>query len=409
MNLNVNFAFGGAQTGAGNLIAFSAPAFVDATAAIGLELPGVFRQLDWAKATLHDVDPVQDLFWLYAGTNDILGTDFTAPNPALAPANLGLALNRMYNELGARTIVVPNLFDVGKLPIIDTFGIPPEQIPSARAGLRELTTDHNAILNGVVAEFLVANPDATVIPVDVFSIIEGSFPTFGDTTGTCVDDALPNGMPCDDYFFMDSVHPRSIAWELVVDAVIAAVNGIAPNKAWRRIITIGDSFSDMGLAKDTLEQALGVSPIIPSPPYNDGRFTDGPNVVDQLEARLGTSKTDFFRQPLITDLVASADERFVGSVEGITGKVQVPGSLSVEGGITGGSKASAVIEFKDAGVKCVYKNNPQFVLKHCQQKFTNKKFTAGDLVEVSGGEIKIKVKSKGFEANSISVELYHYN
>jgi hypothetical protein len=151
-----------------------------------------------------------------------------------------------------------------------------------------------------------------------------------------------------------------------------------------------------------------LNPVNPSPPYFDGRITDAFNVVDQLEFRLESSKTDFFQQPLTTDLVAFANDLFVGSVEGITGRVQVPGFVSV-GGSIGGSGTSVEIEFMDAGVKCKYKPNDdddEFVFKSC-----SKQFTAGDFVaENNGGEITIGLKhTQGFEGSFISVELYHYD
>lgn len=159
----------------------------------------------------------------------------------------------------------------------------------------------------------------------------------------------------------------------------------------------------MGLYKDTTGRALDSFSNIPSPPFYNGRFTDGPNVVDQVEALLGSSNTDFFSQPFTNDLVASIDELFAGSVEGITGRVQVPGFVSVEGGATGRSKASGEIELKDAGVKCEYKykaydDGAEFVFKSC-----SKAFSAGDFVVVNGGAIKIAVEKR---TRRISAGLY---
>jgi phospholipase/lecithinase/hemolysin len=253
LNLRVNFAFSGAQTGVGNTVALFAPEFAQVFAAAGLELPGVFQQLDWAKATLYDVDPDQDLFWLWAGTNDVLA----GADPLLARDNIGIALNRMYDELGARTIVVPNLFDVGRMPIIGELG------PEVQAAFHELTLLHNSLLQGVVAEFLVGHPDVTVIPVEVFSVIEESISDFVDPTGQCIVPPFPPELPtCDDFFFFDNVHPRSVAWEPVVENAFEAINATTTGKKWRRIITLGDSFSDVECFDDSIRRSIGFDDLL---------------------------------------------------------------------------------------------------------------------------------------------------
>jgi phospholipase/lecithinase/hemolysin len=133
------------------------------------------------------------------------GLDILAhADPLLAPDNIVTALNRMYDELGARTIVVPNLFDVGRMPLIGAAG------PEAQGAFHQLTLLHNSLLQGFVAAFLAGHPDVTVIPVDVFSVVEETISDFVDPTGSCLlaSSPLQPELPtCDDFFFLDVVHP----------------------------------------------------------------------------------------------------------------------------------------------------------------------------------------------------------
>ncbi|MCH9686550.1 MAG: hypothetical protein K0V04_34270, partial [Deltaproteobacteria bacterium] len=58
-NTDVNFAFGGAQTGEGNLTANFVAELPGAAAAQGLIVPGLEQQLDWAEATVERVNPIR--------------------------------------------------------------------------------------------------------------------------------------------------------------------------------------------------------------------------------------------------------------------------------------------------------------------------------------------------------------
>ena len=236
--------------------------------AVGLELIGLDDELIFAAQTLDDVDPYADVFWVWVGLNDYLAGE---TDPTRAPLRIVDALGTLYDKVGARVFVVPNLFRSGMIPLAQTLP------PGAAAGLDALSAAHNAVLAAGLAEFAATHPDALVIPIDVYSIFEGFAvdPEFSNTTDSCVDVGLPTGESCDGWLFFDTVHPTTAAMNHVAttaaEATLAALDG-APV---RRVITLGDSFSDTGMFFDTILRATGVG-FPPVPPFYDGRLAMDP-------------------------------------------------------------------------------------------------------------------------------------
>jgi phospholipase/lecithinase/hemolysin len=294
---DVNFAFGGATTGAANATAAFAPELDAAVRAAGLELVGLETTLELALQTLDGVDGARDVFWVWAGLNNYLigGLD-----PTVAPGQLVAAMESLYAELGARLFVVPNLFRGGMLPL--AAALP----PGAADGLSALTAAHNAVLASALAGFAATHPDATVVPVDVAAIF-ASFaanPTFTNLTESCVDVALPQGLGCEGWLFFDTVHPTSAAMAYVAQAAADATVAARHGAPVRRVVTIGDKQSDTGMFYDTALRSVGQG-FPPSPPFYAGRFADGPNALDQYEALIAPAyPTTFFAQPKRATLVA---------------------------------------------------------------------------------------------------------
>src|SRR5207253_2642838 len=84
---------------------------------------------------------------------------------------------------GTGSFVVPNLPALGFFPAIAASS------PTATSGMNQLAGGHNQVLAGVLAHFAAAHPDATVIPVDTWSVF---LPLLGDArftnvTQSCVD------------------------------------------------------------------------------------------------------------------------------------------------------------------------------------------------------------------------------
>lgn len=77
-------------------------------------------------------------------------------------------------------------------------------------------------------------------------------------------------------------HNRSFAF------LAAVALAATPALAFDRLVVFGDSLSDVGnvQAKTTALWGLGV-PITPGPSYFNGRFSNGPNYIDDLSAGLG--------------------------------------------------------------------------------------------------------------------------
>lgn len=405
---DVGFAVGGATTNSLNATdAFAAQdpqlaALLGLVRASGLDIIGLSQQLDFAAATLNDVDSKKDLFWVYAGTNNYLagGVD-----PTVAPSELGFALERLYSQVGARRFVVPNLPALGNLPLFAAF-------PQAqRDGLNALTAGHNAILDAVLDGFRASHPDTEVIPVDVFSVFLGHTVSgqYDEVIYSCdsvvpaADLSVPGA--CDGFLYLDIVHPASSSWEPVAQAVADALStGKVGNKSTRgskfkaakdvkRIITLGDSFSDLGSLSDTFARGLPFPFMFPQPPFTEGRFTEAENVVQQTEALLNTKvRSTFFAQPLkTTETVAVAGDE---AMLAMNGSVIVPKQLTVEGA-SGGSQVELGF---GAHVSCRYRAIADGVFGQAR---CSRGVKAGDRIEAD-------VITADGDVDAITINWLHY-
>lgn len=423
---DVNFAFGGASTNTFNALdTFAAQdpnlaAIVGGIRASGLDIIGVTQQLDFATATINDVDPETDLFWVYAGTNNFLGADWVSfllsggagplpMNPAQGPAELVAALERLHDELGARRFVVPNLPSMGDLPLYGPYG-PFAPFGSALPNLLDsLTQASNGALDAALTAFEASHPDAIVTRVDVYSIFKGHLtsPNYPVTNVGCqnaldaatlaaayaepfpIEDPQArevdfSGGPCAPFLYLDIVHPASSAWAPVAQAVADNIEGGNVD----RIIAIGDSFSDLGSERDTFLRTVGFA--FPTPPFTYGRFTESKNVVQQLEDALGVvTNSTAFAQPL------RATESFAADGNATTeGDVFVPKAIS---GSADNCNAKVKLTFtvpdankpgKTRKIKCEYRleGATRFELHRCDHSVSG-----GDLLrEVSNVKVDIQ-------------------
>jgi hypothetical protein len=257
---------------------------------------------------------------------------------------------------------------------------------------------HNQILAGVLAQFAATHADTLVVPIDVFSVFQVHRVSgqFAQTAVGCdmvlSAEALAVPGTCDGFLYLDIVHPASVAWAPVAQAAADALVG----EDVARIITLGDSFSDLGSLSNTFVRTLG-SPF-PLPPFTEGRFTEADNVVQQLEALLATDvQSSFFAQPYVTsETITEAGKSTVA------GRVFVPKQLSgvvEQGRCRARPWAKVEVTFDKGGanpIECGYRyvGDGAFTLKKCSRHTTG-----GDLVTTAQTEVKA---SKGVQSVTIN-------
>jgi thermolabile hemolysin len=214
---NINFAYGGTTTGAGNLT----PG--------GFFTPGVLAQVDSYRTALagsgRTVDP-GTLNVVWGGANDyLLGV---TGDPTVPPDNLTTAIEELYAS-GARLFLVPNLPDLAVAP--------------AAAGNPEisaLSTQHNRNLEQALAELDRTLTGATLIRFDV----EGLFDTWladpaaysftsGSVAGPAAGCLLPpfNCSPVQAVgspFFWDEQHPSTLVHLLLAQAAYEVLSEAGP-------------------------------------------------------------------------------------------------------------------------------------------------------------------------------------
>lgn len=298
--VDTNFGFGGATTYSENATDLFAPTLGPVIRSAGLDLIGLSQQVDFANAILGDVDSQRDVFWVWAGTNNILiDSIMGTSNSARAADDLVAVLEDLYMNQGARIFVVPNLMLLGNIPQFNT-------TEESRNGINFLTQVQNDMLADALDDFSRIYRDAKVIDLDVqslFTELETSS-SFDNTTESCFTTGLPNGLSCEKYLYADDIHFSSAAAGKIAELAASELADIDV----RRFVTFGDSFVDTGSLSDTTIRTLGIS--IPAAPSFEGRFSDGLNVIDQVEQLLGVEvATNAFVQPsrLALEVFGSSD------------------------------------------------------------------------------------------------------
>lgn len=234
-NDGVNFALGGATSGATNV----AP-----------DTPGLTEQIDALELLIQNQSSEEvvddDLFFLWIGANDylnfveddpstpdIIETNFpdtlqeTQTALCAVNTNISQAIQSIVN-LGGENVLVFNLPDLGKNPL--AFSLESDD----RAKLSELTTEHNTLLLETVEEFEDFYPDVNFTYVDISKLFNDVFEnpadfgltnvTFGYTQTDLYTGILnptptnPEADP-DTYLYWDSVHPTAAVHDIVADYV----------------------------------------------------------------------------------------------------------------------------------------------------------------------------------------------
>lgn len=207
----ISYAYGGAGTG-----------YEDLTPG-GFPLPGTLGQINAFLADFGGTAPSQALYVVWSGANDYL-VRFASPVDVIA--NITQAINTLYSA-GARRILVPNLPDLGRLPILNDPSIH-YYPPGSSAALTGLTRDHNTALASALKTIRLAHPDITLIPVDIFALFGRlgnvlntgmgpggdclfTDPTLGGGPYSCANVALL----APGYLYWDVEHPTSAVHQLI--------------------------------------------------------------------------------------------------------------------------------------------------------------------------------------------------
>jgi thermolabile hemolysin len=229
---NTNFAVGGATTGTVNTVA-------NELTANGLPSPpqlvGIQQQV-----TNNAIGDPNALYIVWGGANDYLGGGIV--NPTTPVNNLTAEISTLIAR-GAKNILVPNLPNLGALPVTRT--------TTNAAGLNLLTQGHNAILAGSIAAIQQARPDVTLNILDVNDLFtravnDPSQFNLTNVTDSCllVGCTNPNA-----YLFWDTIHPTTAAHQLIGNLALSTVAPTAVPEPFTIIGTIVGGTAALRLRK----------------------------------------------------------------------------------------------------------------------------------------------------------------
>ncbi len=212
----ISFSFGGATTQLSNL----SPG--------GFPVPGLVGQVNQFISSVNYTNGNKTLYALWAGANDyLLPPNYILESTSYCPTaniqnpvvcNIVAAITSLYSSVGARYFIVPNLPNLGSLPILkDSYfsGI----FPSS-GYLTNLTIAHNKALKAALQQLQGHYPGIHIIYVDIYSIMNTLIQIFpyGNQMGPAGDCLFinpatctqpPNGYNALGYVFWDVEHPTT--------------------------------------------------------------------------------------------------------------------------------------------------------------------------------------------------------
>lgn len=217
---SVNFAYGGAQTGA-----FGA-------GGVGTLIPGVLTQVNTFIADLAQASQPADqdaLYIVWAGANDY--QIVPDANPEQSVQNITQAVETLYN-VGARNFLVPNLPDLGGTPRALL-----TNPPIAADVLTQRTNQHNDFLENAFVD-LSSLGDIELVSLDTNALFKSILANPGDFGFTslppdsCLQgDPLTLGIadltPCDnpsEYISWDFIHPTTATHKILADFALDTLN-----------------------------------------------------------------------------------------------------------------------------------------------------------------------------------------
>src|SRR5262245_6310055 len=216
-----NYAFGGARTGRTNQ--WDDPS-------VPVEFPGLLDEIDLFLATNQGrLDP-RALYVVWAGANDF----FEAPAAATIPAavtNITTAVRRL-QIAGARSILVPNMPDLGSTP------------EGLASGFSPILSVLSIMFNVALDDALEPGPHGRKRPsiiVDVFELFRRviAHPSefeLTDVTSACLDLTEPSVcVDPDAHLFWDSVHPTTTGHRILAEQFRRAARAHIDEEAARAI------------------------------------------------------------------------------------------------------------------------------------------------------------------------------
>lgn len=217
--IQTNFAIAGATTGTQN--------------STNPLLPGLQQEVAEFTLTNPQADP-NALYAIFAGSNDYLDV-IEQKDPTVPVANLAYAIDSLA-KVGAKNILVANLGDIAKAPLVTGRG------PIASETVSGLVKEHNMLLEQTLAALgpQLAPQGITLIPLDIYSVFNNVFTNPGqygltNTTDACVFPSplfFPVGpvSVCSNpnqYVFWDSLHPTTVTHQIVAEAAYETISASA--------------------------------------------------------------------------------------------------------------------------------------------------------------------------------------
>ena len=218
----LNYAYASAESGSGTNQRFPSPTYPPNPP---LTVLRTGAQID-AFAAAHGQFRPDDLVTLWVGANDFKSVK--GPADVIHSVDNIVQHVRKLNDLGARTILVPNQVDLSKPPYFHQPGSPPAALIQALVGLfnTTLATRLQALANDHTIQ-------ARIVPVDGFTAMNRVFAdpaAYGFTNVTdpaLIFDATTSVFSevpdADGYFWFDPIHPTTGAQAVFAEAAYGAL------------------------------------------------------------------------------------------------------------------------------------------------------------------------------------------
>lgn len=196
INPENNFAYGGATTGAYNVLNPRTDVLPEEL----IPLPGIETQVDDFLVQNSVIDS-NALYVLWGGGNDYVGLGLTETEVEQPINNILASIDKLA-DAGAKNILVPNVFDLGAIPL--ALDSPPE----VQQRLATATLAHNQALQ-IALEEVEENSDLNIIPVDVYSALNQAIDNPNDLGFSNVTEAYldTNAINPDEFIFWNPIHP----------------------------------------------------------------------------------------------------------------------------------------------------------------------------------------------------------
>jgi len=203
-----NFAVGGATTTKTNSL----------NQLLGVQLPSLPTQLNTFGSTVSKPSP-NALYVLWVGANDylILPKEKRTTNTQVVVNRISNSVNQLIAE-GARTIVVVNLPDLGKLP--------QEKALATSSAVSGVTKRHNRNLNKALQTLAQQNRKVKIVPVDVNSLLNRVVANPKKYGFTNLSDSCLGNPKCtnpNQYLYWDNIHPSARAHKLIGEYALKQV------------------------------------------------------------------------------------------------------------------------------------------------------------------------------------------